>query len=606
MENLQLLGTAIGLLAGASHASYLMGWIGGGGSLAEPKTINQPARFVYALWALALWTLLGYVVFILWLTASLFFVPARLLGRPSTILPWRVRVSNDTPEPLSANKQPPNAVDYTSIRKVAIVGAGISGLATARVLLAQGIQCTLFDRRHSLGGVWADGYLNFGVQVPRHFYEFPDWPITGDDFTPGPVVQQYLEGYARHFGILPHIRFGCPVVAVNERAEPGSGWSVTVQDKPGTKTEEFDLVVISVGLYSETPHIPKFEGLANFQGNVIHVSALKSPSQLAGKRVVVVGYGKSATDAALEAAKHARSTNLVFRHAHWPIARKLLGLVPFTYGMFHRLVSTLIPKYIYPTPLEKVVHTLGRPLVWLWWRIVELLLRFQCRLGSKFGSRIDLVSNDPIEIGGFGEPTMVPRPGFFEAIHEGKIQPHRTGVRSFTQSEVIIDTGEKITADVVVLGTGWQTDYAFLPPSVRDLLGFEADGLYLYKHMLHPDVPRMAFIGHASTNSCILTSSIQARWLGCLLAGKFFIPDRAEMQREISAMKDWKRSWLPVSEQRGARIMLHMLHYHDGLMRDMRANPLRKTGFFAPLKEVFDPYLPRDYRDIAKEMDRSV
>ena len=58
--------------------------------------------------------------------------------------------------------------------------------------------------------------------------------------------------------------------------------------------------MVSVGLYSETPNIPVFEGRDQFQGEIIHVSALKSRDQLTGKRVVVVGYGKSATDAAVE------------------------------------------------------------------------------------------------------------------------------------------------------------------------------------------------------------------------------------------------------------------------------------------------------------------
>ena len=36
---------------------------------------------------------------------------------------------------------------------------------------------------------------------------------------------------------------------------------------------------------------------------------------------------------------------------------------------------------------------------------------------------------------------------------------------------------------------------------------------------------------------------------------------------------------MPPSEQRGARLILHMLHYHDKLVRDVGASALRKTGF---------------------------
>ena len=103
---------------------------------------------------------------------------------------------------------------------------------------------------------------------------------------------------------MPHIRLGCAVLGLKERAQLGAGWRVTYRDDFGEKVEDFDLVVVSVGPGSETPNIPVFEGRDQFQGEIIHVSALKSRDQLTGKRVVVVGYGKSATDAAVEFGDH--------------------------------------------------------------------------------------------------------------------------------------------------------------------------------------------------------------------------------------------------------------------------------------------------------------
>ena len=115
---------------------------------------------------------------------------------------------------------------------------------------------------------------------------------------------------------------------------------------------------------------------------------------------------------------------------------------------------------------------------------------------------------------------MLPRPEFYRLIRKGVIQARRTGVRGFTISEVVLESGNKIAADLVVLATGWKTDYAFLPEAVRARLQLEADGLYLYRHIVHPDLPRLAFIGNASSISSVLTYSLQARWLGDLLSGK--------------------------------------------------------------------------------------
>jgi hypothetical protein len=52
---------------------------------------------------------------------------------------------------------------------------------------------------------------------------------------------------------------------------------------------------------------------------------------------------------------------------------------------------------------------------------------------------------------------------------------------------------------------------------------------------------------------------------------------------------------MPFSAARGARLLLHMLSYHDELLTDFGANPLRKRGLLAPLKELLVPYHPADY-----------
>jgi Predicted flavoprotein involved in K+ transport len=173
-----------------------------------------------------------------------------------------------TPAKTLPTAENPERNDFSLIRRVAIIGAGASGLATARALLAQGLDCTLFERRSALGGVWADGYLNFGVQVQRELYEFPDWPLPegAANFTPGPAFQKYLADYAGHFGVLPHIRFDHTVLGLEEQATPGLGWRVTYRSESDERTEDFELAVVCVGLYSETPNIPLFRGPRSVQG----------------------------------------------------------------------------------------------------------------------------------------------------------------------------------------------------------------------------------------------------------------------------------------------------------------------------------------------------
>ena len=493
--------------------------------------------------------------------------------------------------------------------KVAIIGAGVAGLATARALLSAGIDCEIFERAERLGGVWADGYHNFGVQVQKELYEFPDWPLPPDtpNFTPGPVFQKYLEDFTDHFGLRPHLHLACQVTQIEPLEGGGAGWRVAWREREDQEegqgkglehSADFARLVIATGLYSNKPHIPEFPGREDFPGQVLHNSELKTPGPLVDQRVAVIGFGKSATDAVLEAQAVGREAHLVFRRVHWPVPRNLAGLVPFKWGMLNRMTACLIPPHMHPTPLVRALHSLGKPLPWIFWRIVELLLTVQFRLWSKTANGKSFKPGVPVEIGCFDEATMVPRPPLYRAFRKGGIKPYLAGVERFTANGLKLTDGTELQVDKVVCATGWQNDHAILPDSVLDTLGRDEDGFYLYRHILNPELPNLYFIGRASTFLSVLTYALQARWLADLLKGRVTLPEKAAMQQEIHRMKEWKRAWMPTNASRGARVLLHQMNYHDELLRDRGVRPYRKRGWLAPLKELLVPYQPSDFKDV--------
>ena len=485
--------------------------------------------------------------------------------------------------------------------KVGIVGAGVAGASTAKILLSEGFECTVYEKNSGLGGVWADGYVGFGVQVPKPMYEFPDWPLPKDvpDFTPGPRFLDYLSDYCDHFGVTPRIQFSAEVIRVVKQDNPKTGWEIRYRESGKEVTDTFDAVIICTGLYSNQPYVPDFEGMESFKGNIIHNSAFKSTDMMKGKRVAVLGYGKSATDAALEASTVADETNIVIRNLHWPIPQKLANVLPFMWGTLHRLTAVLTPPYVRQSAVERVIHGVGKPLVWLFWRVVEGLLIVQCRLGSNFGKRLSLVPAAPIEIDSFGEATMVPRPEFYRSIRNGRIHAHHSNVERITENSLQLTDGTELAIDNLIVATGWRSDYSFLSEDIQNVLNVEDDGVYLYRNMIHPDLPNLFFVGsNAATFESVLTYNLQARWLAELFKGRHQLPDPEAMRNEIDTLKRWKRQWMPAGHNRGARIMLHQLHYHDELLQDFGANPKRKTGFFAPLKELVFPYVSSDYASI--------
>ncbi|HEV7591446.1 MAG TPA: NAD(P)-binding protein, partial [Longimicrobium sp.] len=117
--------------------------------------------------------------------------------------------------------------------RIGIVGAGLSGLVTAKTFLEEGLEVTVFEKEDELGGVWARSrrYPGLATQNPRDTYAFSDFPMPASypDWPSGEQVQAYLAAYADRFGVTPHLRLGTRVT----RAEPATGragWRLRTTD----------------------------------------------------------------------------------------------------------------------------------------------------------------------------------------------------------------------------------------------------------------------------------------------------------------------------------------------------------------------------------------
>ena len=79
-----------------------------------------------------------------------------------------------------------------SIKKVCIIGGGVAGLQTADKLKTLDLECTIFEQKPDVGGVWRSNYAEFGLQVPYHLYEFPGFRYKSEEnkevFPRGPEV----------------------------------------------------------------------------------------------------------------------------------------------------------------------------------------------------------------------------------------------------------------------------------------------------------------------------------------------------------------------------------------------------------------------------------
>lgn len=70
-------------------------------------------------------------------------------------------------------------MDGEQDQTVCIIGAGVSGLVTAKGLQRDGFDVTIFEKEPTIGGVWAPSraYAGLGVQNPQEHYASPTSPI---------------------------------------------------------------------------------------------------------------------------------------------------------------------------------------------------------------------------------------------------------------------------------------------------------------------------------------------------------------------------------------------------------------------------------------------
>lgn len=492
--------------------------------------------------------------------------------------------------------------DFTHVRKVAIIGSGVAGLQTARALAKIGKDCVIFERSDNVGGVWRSNYDSFGLQVPKELYEFPEFPWPSDvrqgHYPTGPETQAYIEDFARHFGLDRQIRFNTSVHKISKTSDASSFQLRFGKDGEAAQMEDFDFVVVATGMYSSAPHIPKVPGQSEFQGEVYHSCTFTDARICEGKKVVVVGGGKSAIDNAVSGAKHGETSTLLYRTAHWPVPRHLCNLVPFKWGTYSRFGTFMLQPHHNVSSLARYMHSAFAPVKWVWWRVVEQMFKLQFRLPK------EMIPDTPIEVDVFSGGQIL-NYEFRDMLKAGKVKALKGSLQRMTPTGAVLQDGTEVEADVIVFGTGFGKSYDLLESSLRERLDLERDGLYLHRNVLPPGLPGLAFVGsEVSSFNNILTQGLQAEWLARVLQGSVEL-DTGKMSRAVEREQAWKRSWMPATSARASILQLHMMKYHDVLLRDMGEDHRRKG--WNVLAEAFAPYNAQDYASVFKqEEERAV
>jgi dimethylaniline monooxygenase (N-oxide forming) len=489
---------------------------------------------------------------------------------------------------------------------VAIIGGGLGGIVTAKALNARGIKCTVFEQQSKVGGLWVENYPGASVQASKTMYEYPEKRYSADTpyTVPAADVVKYAEEFIDEHQIKHLIQFNTKVTAIEQHSN--KEWVVkyhTITDNPkialAEKTSSFSNIVMSNGLFSSHIHIPNnIPGKELFKGTQLHTSEWKDISMFKDKNVIIIGNGKSGFDVAIASGKVSKQTHHVIRTKHWYIPSWIFGFVNYASALQPRASCALLPSYYDVSIISHAIRTLVTPFLWLYWRSVECLFLAHYRFPVK------LWPEEPLERDALSHGTLAYLPGALDGYRNGEIVTHpNVSVKNLQEDGVTTSDGNFLQADIVIWATGWTTKMNdLLPDSIVSKLDVKDDGMTLYRNIIHPNVPGLAFVGALVTYTSPATFSLQAAWLAEYLSGSFLLPEKETMLKDIEDLRANRERYYPKSSIRGSSTMAHLNHYHDQLIRDYGSNPMRYGGgiFSAMFMNWMMPPKPEDFHEVVK------
>jgi cation diffusion facilitator CzcD-associated flavoprotein CzcO len=454
--------------------------------------------------------------------------------------------------------------------RVGIIGAGVAGLTTAKVLNQAGHEVVVYDKAPDVGGVWSRTrrYPGLTTQSPKAQYSLSDFPMPRDypEWPTGAQVQAYLAAYAGHFGLEQALRLSTEVTSAVPA--PEGGWTLTAA---GT-TDHVDTLVVANGVFCE-PAVPRYPGEAEFiaaGGRVLAGTELNDEEQARGKRVLVVGYGKSACDVTVPISEVAASTGVIARHLLWKVPRRIGGVVNFKLLLLTRMGEALF-KYLRPRGVEKFLHG---PANGIRGRMINSIGSASVR---QFGlSRLSLVPPGQMEDivrGAIGLATE----GFFEGVAAGRIvvHPDRTITRLLAddgEPAAELDDGTRLPADLIVCATGFTQGVPFLPADVTRRVLDERGNFMLYRQIRPADVPGLYFNGYNSSFFSPLNAEMAAVWIAADLAGAIALPDPAAMRQQVAGQLAFMDVATDTHHCHGGKIIPFSLHNVDEVLGDLGVN----------------------------------
>ncbi len=341
--------------------------------------------------------------------------------------------------------------DIARTLKVAIIGAGFGGIASAIKLLQSDIQdFVILEKASDVGGTWRENqYPGAACDVQSHMYSLSYAPKTdwSKRYAEAPEIFKYIKTLISDYELSPYIQFN-QKVCTTRYAEDRCVWQI--ETASGDRFEAQFLIFASGPLH--VAQIPKIKGIEDFKGEIFHSSQWNHNYDLTGKNVASIGTGGSAIQYIPEIAPQTKQLYVFQRTAAW--------VIPRDERQYSALDKRLFAKYdwfrklhrarLYWSNESRVVPIVQPQMMKAGQKLAELFIKYQVKDKTTaqkltpnytMGCKRILVSNK-----------------YFPSFNRSNVELVTDSIQELTADSIITKDGVERKIDCLIYGTGFITD----------------------------------------------------------------------------------------------------------------------------------------------------
>ncbi|WP_194774649.1 flavin-containing monooxygenase [Pararhodonellum marinum] len=347
--------------------------------------------------------------------------------------------------------------------KVCIIGASFSGLAAAACLQKENIPYLLIEKSSRIADSWHRHYERLHLHTHKRLSALPfkSMPADYPKYPSRLQVIEYLESYRKEFGIKVQLEKEAKKIF----RDKGAWFIETTKGKIKS-----DYLIMATGAYGK-PREVNIKGMDTFQGDILHSSEYKTGKRYAGKKVLVIGFGNSACEIAIDLHEQGAQPAMSVRSPVNVVPREVFGIDVTQLSILNRKLP------------PKLVDQMNGPLI-------KLLVGDLNKIGLKtpsYGPAEQIITTGKIPVLDIGT---------IKLIRKGHVSIF-PGVKEIEGNTVHFEDGRSEEFGAIIAGIGFhkksveildiaESRFEDLKFSIRKQKQFGRDGLYFCGFWVSP------------------------------------------------------------------------------------------------------------------------